>query len=189
MLLSLLLPYTRTLLGSVAVSQHSGAVQAGLIGFGLFVFASKVEGIVYSQDLPAGYTVRLAGWAGKQRVCRAAGEDRGLRIEAAARNTEPKAQLKTLLTRCVTLMPLNHPHVFTLPPLLPTQQARNIAITVRTIIVGLLYLATFIFSANAVGLSGVCPVSDPRMSLADTVDVLVRPPAFYLTCAPLPPSN
>lgn len=33
-------------------------------------------------------------------------------------------------------------------------QARNIAITVRTIIVGLTYLATFIFSANAVGLTG-----------------------------------
>jgi hypothetical protein len=33
-------------------------------------------------------------------------------------------------------------------------QARNIAITVRTIIVGLMYLATFIFSANALGLTG-----------------------------------
>jgi len=32
--------------------------------------------------------------------------------------------------------------------------ARNIAITVRTIIVGLLYLVTFIFSANTVGLTG-----------------------------------
>lgn len=33
-------------------------------------------------------------------------------------------------------------------------QAANIAITVRTIIIGLLYLATFIFSANALGLTG-----------------------------------
>jgi hypothetical protein len=33
-------------------------------------------------------------------------------------------------------------------------QARNVAITVRTIIVGLMYLATFIFSANALGLTG-----------------------------------
>jgi hypothetical protein len=32
--------------------------------------------------------------------------------------------------------------------------ARNIAITVRTIIIGLLYLVTFIFSANTVGLAG-----------------------------------
>lgn len=32
--------------------------------------------------------------------------------------------------------------------------ARNIAVTVRTIIVGLLYLVTFIFSANTVGLTG-----------------------------------
>lgn len=36
-------------------------------------------------------------------------------------------------------------------------QAQNIAITVRTIIVGLLYLATFIFSANALGLTGELP--------------------------------
>lgn len=34
-----------------------GAVQAGLIGFGLFVFATKVEGLVYTRDLPSGYTV------------------------------------------------------------------------------------------------------------------------------------
>jgi hypothetical protein len=33
-------------------------------------------------------------------------------------------------------------------------QASNIATTVRTIIVGLVYLATFIFSANALGLTG-----------------------------------
>jgi hypothetical protein len=32
--------------------------------------------------------------------------------------------------------------------------ARNIAITVRTIITGRLYLVTFIFSANTVGLAG-----------------------------------
>jgi hypothetical protein len=32
--------------------------------------------------------------------------------------------------------------------------ARNIAVTVRTIIVGLLYLVTFIFSANTLGLTG-----------------------------------
>jgi hypothetical protein len=32
--------------------------------------------------------------------------------------------------------------------------ARNIAVTVRTILIGLLYLITFIFSANAVGLTG-----------------------------------
>lgn len=31
------------------------------------------------------------------------------------------------------------------------------AITVRTILLGLLYLVTFIFSANAVGLGGECP--------------------------------
>lgn len=37
---------------------------------------------------------------------------------------------------------------------MPTPQARNMAITVRTIIVGLMYLATFIFSANALGLAG-----------------------------------
>jgi hypothetical protein len=39
-------------------------------------------------------------------------------------------------------------------------QAQNIATTVRTIIVGLVYLATFIFSANALGLTGaenICP--------------------------------
>lgn len=35
----------------------SGAVQAGLIGYGLFMFASRVEGMVYGGDLPAGYTV------------------------------------------------------------------------------------------------------------------------------------
>jgi hypothetical protein len=35
----------------------SGAVQAGLIGYGLFLFASRVEGMVYSGDLPAAYTV------------------------------------------------------------------------------------------------------------------------------------
>eukprot|EP00882_Tetradesmus_deserticola_P026028 GHRQ01028635.1.p6 GENE.GHRQ01028635.1~~GHRQ01028635.1.p6 ORF type:complete len:105 (+),score=43.77 GHRQ01028635.1:2731-3045(+) len=34
-------------------------------------------------------------------------------------------------------------------------QAQNIATTVRTIIVGLVYLATFIFSANALGLTGL----------------------------------
>ena len=33
--------------------------------------------------------------------------------------------------------------------------ARNIAVTVRTIIIGLLWLVTFIFSANTVGLSGL----------------------------------
>ncbi|GIL43058.1 hypothetical protein Vafri_846 [Volvox africanus] len=33
--------------------------------------------------------------------------------------------------------------------------ARNIAITVRTIIIGLCYLATFIFAANGVGLAGL----------------------------------
>jgi hypothetical protein len=33
-------------------------------------------------------------------------------------------------------------------------QASNIATTVRTIIIGLVYLATFIFSANALGLTG-----------------------------------
>jgi hypothetical protein len=33
-------------------------------------------------------------------------------------------------------------------------QARNISITVRTIILGFGWLATFIFAANAVGLTG-----------------------------------
>lgn len=37
---------------------------------------------------------------------------------------------------------------------LAAAQARNVAITVRTIIVGLMYLATFTFSANALGLAG-----------------------------------
>ena len=36
-------------------------------------------------------------------------------------------------------------------------QARNISITVRTLIQGLSWLATFIFSANAVGLLGELP--------------------------------
>ena len=33
-------------------------------------------------------------------------------------------------------------------------QARNISITVRTILLGLSYLATFIFAANGLGLAG-----------------------------------
>ncbi len=38
---------------------------------------------------------------------------------------------------------------------LPDQYtARNITITIRTIVRGLAYLCTFIFAANAVGLSG-----------------------------------
>jgi hypothetical protein len=35
----------------------SGAVQAGLIGFGLFTFSTRVEGQIYGSDLPNGYTV------------------------------------------------------------------------------------------------------------------------------------
>lgn len=35
----------------------SGAVQAGLIGYGLFMFATRVEGQVYTSSLPDGYTV------------------------------------------------------------------------------------------------------------------------------------
>lgn len=43
-------------------------MQAGLIGFGLFLFASKVEGIVYSRDLPSGYTVGM-GATGRGGAC------------------------------------------------------------------------------------------------------------------------
>ena len=35
-------------------------MQAGVIGFGLFMFASKVEGMVYGSDLPNGYTVGVS---------------------------------------------------------------------------------------------------------------------------------
>jgi hypothetical protein len=44
----------------------SGAVQAGGIAAGLWVFTSKVEAIIGNQALPAGYTVRegspQGGW-------------------------------------------------------------------------------------------------------------------------------
>lgn len=50
--------------------------------------------------------------------------------------------------------PLAVDHVVGVAPYCAVQ-ARNIAITVRTIVVGLMYLATFIFSANALGLTGV----------------------------------
>jgi hypothetical protein len=48
-----------------ACASCSGAVQAGLIGFGLFVFATRVEGQVYTSSLPDGYTVS-AGPARRQ---------------------------------------------------------------------------------------------------------------------------
>ena len=65
-----------------------GAAQAGALGFGLFIFSTKVSSLVNVQALPDGYT------------------------------------------------------------------ARNITITVRTLIQGLSWLATFIFCANAIGLFG-----------------------------------
>ncbi|GAX75499.1 hypothetical protein CEUSTIGMA_g2942.t1 [Chlamydomonas eustigma] len=66
-----------------------GAAQAGLFGFGLFVFSSKMSAVMSVQGLPDGYT------------------------------------------------------------------ARNISITVRTLIQGISWLATFIFCANSVGLLGL----------------------------------
>ena len=49
--------------------------------------------------------------------------------------------------------------------------AHNITVTIRTIVRGLSYLCTFIFAANAVGLSGVAedafsPVTTPHISLS-----------------------
>jgi hypothetical protein len=35
----------------------SGAAQAAVIAYGLFIFSSKVTNIIANQDLPAGYTV------------------------------------------------------------------------------------------------------------------------------------
>ena len=66
-----------------------GAAQAGGIGFGLFIFSSKMTALIGQQSLPDAYT------------------------------------------------------------------ARNITITVRTILQGLTWLATFIFCLNAVGLFGL----------------------------------
>jgi hypothetical protein len=66
-----------------------GAAQAGGIGFGLFIFSSKMTAIIGQQSLPDAYT------------------------------------------------------------------ARNITVTVRTILQGLTWLATFIFCTNAVGLFGL----------------------------------
>jgi len=54
-------------------------------------------------------------------------------------------------------------------------QARNIAITVRTIIVGLMYLATFIFSANALGLSGAASGRVLSPGCCDTLWLLPQP--------------
>lgn len=73
---------------ATALSAFLGAAQAGLIACGLWIFTTKVQGLVEASNLPDQYT------------------------------------------------------------------ARNIAITVRTMIVGLLYLVTFIFSANTLGLAG-----------------------------------
>ncbi|GFR41276.1 hypothetical protein Agub_g1951 [Astrephomene gubernaculifera] len=66
-----------------------GCCQASLLAWGLWIFSTKVQGVIEAQSLPDSYT------------------------------------------------------------------ARNIAITVRTIITGLCYLATFIFAANGVGLAGL----------------------------------
>ena len=76
---------------------RSGAVQAGAIAVGLFIFTSKVESAISIQALPDAYT------------------------------------------------------------------ARNMAVTVRTIIIGLLYLVTFIFSANAVGLGVLYALQQPHL--------------------------
>lgn len=63
-------------------------------------------------------------------------------------------------------------------------QARNISITVRTLIQGLSWLATFIFSANAVGLLGELPclthLRPRRGSSAAIAD-----PAVYFVHRPL----
>lgn len=58
---------------------RSGAVQAGVIGFGLFMFASKVEGMVYGSDLPNGYTV------GQACVCSCPVQERQQQVAAAQR--------------------------------------------------------------------------------------------------------
>ena len=36
---------------------HRGAVQAGVLGFGLFIFSTKVAALVNVQELPEAYTV------------------------------------------------------------------------------------------------------------------------------------
>ena len=62
-------------------------------------------------------------------------------------------------------------------------QARNISITVRTLIQGLSWLATFIFSANAVGLLGellrlahLQPPRTPSVAIADPPVSFARRP-------------
>lgn len=74
---------------ATALDALIGAAQAGGIGFGLFVFSSKMTALIGQQSLPDAYT------------------------------------------------------------------ARNITVTVRTILQGLTWLATFIFCLNAVGLFGL----------------------------------
>jgi hypothetical protein len=40
------------------VAACSGAAQAAVIAYGLFIFSSKVTNIIANSDLPNGYTVR-----------------------------------------------------------------------------------------------------------------------------------
>lgn len=150
---------------------RSGAVQAGLIGFGLFMFASRVEGMVYGSDLPSGYTVSVQPGSGAP-VARMGWQQlsRALHKYCASCSslcpTAPRllpaatdgvcwrwSRNSTWLPSCSK----QHQRA-SLPTACAASccavQARNIAVTVRTIIVGLMYLATFIFSANALGLTG-----------------------------------
>ncbi|GLI68962.1 hypothetical protein VaNZ11_013490 [Volvox africanus] len=68
--------------------------------------------------------------------------------------------------------------------------ARNIAITVRTIIIGLCYLATFIFAANGVGLAGLSvqlllfPGSIPEEEDSEEDDGASRGPQLRITSRP-----
>lgn len=134
---------------SVCCCACRGALQAGVIAYGLFIFTTKVETLISAQNLPAGYTVSTQTQlvAIFHLVLHALKTSNpayylyvlGCKYHVSATQCYAYALVASASTDCVMALCL---------------QAANIAITVRTIIIGLLYLATFIFSANTLGLAG-----------------------------------
>ena len=129
-----------------------GSAQACALAYGLWLFATNVEAAIEAQSLPEAYTVRRTT---ARPACTRAHETNP--CHTAQVELFSAVYMLVCLMCHTSVVRLSRTALRALGPaarLLLLIQARNIAITVRTIIIGLSYLVTFIFAANGVGLAG-----------------------------------